>query len=360
MTIGTTDPGPHEHPFAPFVRILGKGKSGSRSLSRVEARQAFGMILRGEAEPVQLGAFLMLLRVKEETGEELAGFVEACRQEMSPPPATLQSDLDWSCYAGKKHQHPWFILSILLLTQAGYRVFLHGADGHTTDRLYTEDALSRLGLPVASNWAGVADQLNQHNLSYLPLRRFCEPLHELIQLRPLLGLRSPVNTLTRMLNPLRAPCSIQSIFHPAYAALHQDTDRILGQARALVFKGDSGEVEIKPQADTRLHLLSGEQQRQLTMPRTLPERVAAVQQPAINPLRALWHGEREDHYASEAVLATAAAALALLQTDLDLPAARQLADRLWRERDTTRLAQPVAARGAIPNTASSSKQSSQP
>ena len=36
-----------EHRFAPYVRILGKGKSGSRALTRTEAREAFGMILRG-------------------------------------------------------------------------------------------------------------------------------------------------------------------------------------------------------------------------------------------------------------------------------------------------------------------------
>jgi anthranilate phosphoribosyltransferase len=336
----STRPGPQEHPFAPFVRILGKGKSGSRSLSRTEARQAFGMIMAGRAEPVQLGAFLMLLRVKEETGEELAGFVEACRAAMSPPPAGLQADLDWSCYAGKKHQHPWFILSVLLLTQAGYRVFMHGAAGHTPGRLYTEDALGQLGLPVASTWSEVKGQLDSDKFSYLPLHRFCQPLHDLIQLRPLLGLRSPVNTLTRMLNPLRAPGSIQSIFHPAYAALHQAADRALGQPRALVFKGDSGEVEIKPQADTRLHLLDGQQAHELMMPRTLAERAAPVEQPRVAPLSALWSGQCEDQYAREAVLATTAAALMLLRPGLDLPAARRQAELLWRERDTTRLPGP--------------------
>jgi anthranilate phosphoribosyltransferase len=61
---------PQEHAFAPYVRILGKGKSGSRSLSLDEARHAFSLILRSEVEPLQLGAFLMLLRVKEETAEE--------------------------------------------------------------------------------------------------------------------------------------------------------------------------------------------------------------------------------------------------------------------------------------------------
>ncbi len=255
MTTSKTPAPMPEHPFAPFVRILGKGKSGSRSLSRTEARQAFSMILQGEAEQLQVGAFLMLLRVKEETAEELAGFVEACRDNMLAPPATLKADLDWSSYAGKKHQHPWYLLSMLLLAGAGYRVFVHGSAGHTPQRLYTQSALQALGIETAASWSDVAGQLDSGNFSYLPLENFCPALQELIQLRPLLGLRSPVNTLTRMLNPLRADASLQSIFHPAYASLHQQTDHLLAQPRALVFKGESGEVEIKPQADTRAHLL---------------------------------------------------------------------------------------------------------
>lgn len=336
MTVSSFQAPRQEHPFAPFVRILGKGKSGSRSLTQLEAAQAFGMILRGETEAVQTGAFLMLLRVKEETGEELAGFVQACRNTMIKPPP-LQADLDWSSYAGKRQQHPWFILSILLLAQAGYRVFIHGADGHTPGRLYTEQALAQLGLPVASNWADVSTQLDSDNFSYLPLRHFCQPLHDLIQLRPLLGLRSPVNTLTRMINPLQAPCSIQSIFHPAYAALHQQTDHILGQPRSIVFKGDSGEVEIKPQADTRLNLLDGNEQRDLLLPRTLPQRVAAVDQPSVEPLRGIWRGDSHDNYATAAVLATTAVSLLLLRPELDLQSAQLLTETLWLERDQGRL-----------------------
>jgi anthranilate phosphoribosyltransferase len=328
---------PKEHAFASFVRTLGKGKTGSRSLEQAEAKAALGMILRGQAEPVQVGAFLMLLRVKEETGAELAGFVEACREEMSQPPPALSADLDWSSYAGKKHQHPWYILAILLLAQAGYRVFIHGSDGHTAGRLYTEQAMRALGLPVASDWDQVGAQLTAQGLSYLPLRAFCPGLHELVQLRPLLGLRSPVNTLTRMLNPLRAPCSLQSIFHPAYASLHQQADLLLGQPRALVFKGDSGEVEIKPTADTRLYLLDDARQHELTMPRRLGERVPAVAAPHTAPLQQLWRGDRADSYALEAVLATAAAGLLLLDPKLDMLQARSAAEALWHDRERARL-----------------------
>lgn len=326
-----------EHPFAPFVRILGKGKSGSRSLSRGEAASAFGMILRGEVEPLQLGAFLMLLRVKEETGEELAGFVDACRSAMVQPAAGLNVDLDWSSYAGKKHHHPWYLLSLLLLANAGYRVLVHGCDGHTPGRLYTEDAMNQLGLPVAQDWDQAAAQLDRANLSYLPLRAFCQPLHELVQLRPLLGLRSPVNTLTRMLNPLAAPASIQSIFHPTYGSLHQDADRLLSQPASLVFKGDSGEVEIKPHADTRLQLLHLGQTEEIVLPRSISGRVADVEQPGVEALRQLWRGDNDGTYGRDAVLATTAVALLCMAAGPDIEQCLRQARGLWDARDRDHL-----------------------
>ena len=333
---GEQQPTP-EHPFAAFIRILGKGKSSTRSLNQSEARQAFTMILRGETEPVQLGAFLMLLRVKEETPEELAGFVEACRENMLAPPAGLSADLDWSSYAGKKHQHPWFILAFLLVTQAGHRVFIHGAKGHTPGRLYTEDAMRELNLPVASDWMEVSLQLEKQSLSYLPLEAFCSPLETLIQLRPLLGLRSPVNTLSRMLNPLRATASLQSIFHPAYARLHLESDRLLGQCRTTVFKGDSGEVEIKPHADTTVHRLSDGEMDQFLLPRALPDRATSVDAPSVEPLRALWQGKSDDPYGLNASLATTASALMVIRPELDYQSAQQQATQLWKNRDLTRL-----------------------
>lgn len=100
MTLST----PAEHPFAQFVRILGKGKRGARSLTREEAREALGMILDGRVEDTQLGAFLMLLRHKEESSEELAGFTEAVRERLQVP--SLRVDLDWPSYAGKKRHLP--------------------------------------------------------------------------------------------------------------------------------------------------------------------------------------------------------------------------------------------------------------
>lgn len=337
MTDALSNTPADDHPFAHYVRILGRGKSGSRSLSQAEANDAFGMILRGEVLELQLGAFLMLLRVKEESPQELAGFVQACRTHWVQPPVDLQADLDWSSYAGKKHHHPWYILSMLLLAEAGHRVFVHGCAGHTPERLYTENAFRGLGLPVAQHWQDTARQLDEYKLSYLPLDAFCPELARMVQLKPLLGLRSPVNTLTRMLNPLRANASLQSIFHPAYARLHQEADRLLQQPSAAVFKGESGEIEIKPHADTRISVLHGAQRSELEFSRVLQGRVADVERPAVAPLRALWQGTTDDDYGRSATLATTAAAMLVLRPSLSVNDAHKTAEDLWLARNVETL-----------------------
>lgn len=163
-----------EHPFAEFVRILGKGKKGARSLSQDEAYRAMKMIMADEVLPEQLGAFLMLMRVKEETPEELAGFVLAARESGSLIRSCAIADLDWSTYAGKRRHLPWFILSALLLAENGIKVFMHGAEGPSSSRLYTETALAYLGIQSAQNPEQVKDQLQNTHFSYFARASFAQ------------------------------------------------------------------------------------------------------------------------------------------------------------------------------------------
>ena len=141
-----------EHPFAQYVRIIGKGPHLSRPLNQEEMRAAAGMILAGEVEPIQLGAFLCVLRVRTEVPEEGAGFVEAVRDTLILPPDPPRADLDWSSYSGKARQLPWFLLAVLLLAQNGTRVFMHGTEGHTPGRLYTRVALEALACRSRTRW----------------------------------------------------------------------------------------------------------------------------------------------------------------------------------------------------------------
>src|SRR5271165_4861477 len=156
------------HPFARFIAALGRGKTLTRSLTIEEAEEAMAMILAGETLPEQLGAFLMLLRVKEESPAEIAGFVRAARAMIPTPARAVRVDVDWSSYAGKGRQLPWFILSALLLARNGWRVFMHGADAHTEGRIYTGAALCALGLAPSRTLEEASDRLAERNFAYLP------------------------------------------------------------------------------------------------------------------------------------------------------------------------------------------------
>ena len=217
------------HPFARFTAILGRGRTLTRSLTIDEAEEAMAMILAGRTLPEQLGAFLMLLRVKEESPAEIAGFVRAARAAMRPPARRRRVDLDWSSYAGKGRQLPWFILSAQILARNGWRVFMHGAEGHTEGRIYTGAALRTLGLPVSASLDEAADRLEAVNFAYCPIDVLSPKIADMLELRPILGLRSPVHSFARMLNPLAAPCHAAGRVPPG---LHGAPSRSGGSSRA--------------------------------------------------------------------------------------------------------------------------------
>ena len=321
----------NEHAFAQFIRTIGKGKTGRRSLTQQEAQVAMQMILANKIEPLQLGAFLMVLRVKEESAEEIAGFVLACREYINQDkPDMIKPDLDWSSYAGKKRQPPWFLLSALLLAQSGYRVFMHGASGHTLNRLYSEEVLKQLGITIATDWQQCEQQLNAYNFSFMPIKSLCKPLHDIIELRPLLGLRSPVHTLARLLNPLGADATLQSVFHPSYTDTHHHAAQLLGQKNAAVFKGEGGEVEYRPQADITVKGLTDGESDQYTIPR----QSEAPSDTVVNAqaLLDLWQDKNTNTHGLNAVLGTTAIALKTMGVEKGIPQAQQLAKQMWGQR----------------------------
>ncbi len=321
-----------EHPFAPYVRILGKGRKGSRPLTQEEACQAMRMIMAGRVLPEQLGAFLMLMRVKEETPEELAGFVRAVREAFDFTPGCAV-DLDWPTYAGKRRHLPWFLLSALLLAENGTAVFMHGAAGHTAGRLYTEDALSALGLRAADSVDMACQQLAAEGFSYLPLQQFCRKLQDIIELRPIMGLRSPVHTLVRLLNPFAADCSIQGIFHPGYRPVHQQAAALLGQPHMAVLKGEGGETERNPDMDCLVQSVHNGALTDELWPAVFARRHVKAEHLQPEQLALLWRGGWQDEFAEASVVATAAVALRLLGKAENQPQAHALARRYWHERN---------------------------
>ncbi|MPW45026.1 glycosyl transferase family protein [Acinetobacter guerrae] len=319
-----------EHPFAQYVRILGKGKTGSRSLSYEEAYAAFSMILKGEVLDVQLGAFLMLLRVKEESVEELTGFVQATKDQLNFAP--LAVDLDWSSYAGKRKHYPWFLLSALTLAKHGYNIVMHGAAGHTINRVYTEQVLEYLGYPICQSEQDVKQQLQQQHFAYLPLEAISPVLNDMISLRNVMGLRSPVHTLARLINPFNAKATLQAIFHPAYRSSHQQAAYRLGYKNSAVIKGEGGEFERNPDAKTLICGIKNGELYEYELPKLTPERSPTEEELDLETFKQVWLGHTRHEYGETALIETMGIALYSMNIVEDYAQAMDKAKELWNTR----------------------------
>ncbi len=320
------------HPFARFIQILGKGRNGMRPLSQDEAYEAMNMIACYDVEPEQIGAFLMLMRVKEETAEEVAGFTRALSESIPRHGQTLVPAIDWAAYAGKKRQLPWFVLAALILSRRGYPVLMHGMS-RSDERVYVPEALDALDMGTADSLKEAGKQLQEGGFAYLPISKLSPLTAQLISMRDLFGLRAPLHTVARMLNPLKAPLSLMGVFHPNFAAIHQQAAQLIEQPSALICKGEGGEFERIPDRAVELNGVAGDAAWQETWSAmTKPGRQLRQERLNLNHFRAVWEGEAEDAYGELAVTGT----LALVQRALGLvesaDSAHKLATEWWQQR----------------------------
>ncbi len=327
-----------EHPFAQYVRILGKGRKASRSLSFDESVAAMSMIIAGEVKAVQLGAFLMLLRIKEESPEELAGFAQAVRNSLNIPEQPL-ADFDWPSYAGKREHLSHYVLSMILLSDHGYTILSHGAKGHTEGRVYTETVFEAFNLNIANNLDDAKSILQKNNLVYLPLRNFCEPLSNIMDLRNEFGLRSPVHSFAKLINPGKCRAMLIPTFHPSYKPVHQEAALLLGEKNIAVFKGDSGEAERRPNAILSVDCLQNGEALTEKWPTMMELNEKQQIAPDIDCLKQVWCDKAEKDiqvYADNAIVGTCALALKTLKPESSLNEAMQEAEHIWHTRDKER------------------------
>lgn len=324
--------------LAPYIHAMGRGPGRARNLALHEAEDAMRMILTGHADAHATGALLMLMRYRGETPAEIAGFARAMRATL---PTLAQVDLDWPSYAaGRTRGLPWFLLAARLVAQSGARVLMHGWNSHQSDGADVRSALARAGIAQAASPDDAAQLLDRDGIAYLPLECLAPRVLDLLRLREVLGLRSCINTVCRVLNPARAPAAVQGVFHPPYRPLQQAAGEILGQPGLCILKGGGGEFERNPTKDLTLFRLESGRPLETVLPPLLPDaRKLADATCAPVALAALWHGTLTDDFAQSIVTGTAAAALIALGHAPD--AAHQLAAALWAERLKSQASQPL-------------------
>lgn len=323
-------------PFSDYIKLIGKGQKSSKTLTREQAYQAMSMVLDGKVSQDQRGAFLMLLRLREETAEEIAGFTDACRERVIELPTQQAIDLDIGCYAGKRRHLPWYLLAVACLVKAGYRVFLHGTKEWQSKRFYASDVLPRLGLTTCHSAQQICGSLDSRGVAYAELSLIHPKLDTLIQLREEFGLRSCANTLGRLLNPSQAVNMIQGVHHEHVDIRHGVVNSFYPEINSLCFRGDGGDPEVNPDKATNLILTRKGVTEELCVNSDLDGWSIKDKMDQPDVMILLWQDQAPHTYGESAVLASLTAYLMLLES-LTEHQAQQKAQTLWQSRDVNGL-----------------------
>lgn len=228
------------------IRTVGRGERGRKPLSFEQAYQVMNEYLDGEIGDDQMAMLMMLIRVQNETHDEIAGFVKAFQSRMPK----IGADIDWPCYAGKRASagKPWHIIAAKILADNGYKVLLHGHLEATSVREHVRSYLDELEIPLARDSEQAHDMLELYNIAYLPLAHFSSQAVVMLDWKNRYGLRTPINTVVRALNPGNAKYGLRGSFHPGFQQLHAEVEQSVGlsQHAVISFKGQSGESEYNP------------------------------------------------------------------------------------------------------------------
>ena len=322
--------------FSEYIKLTGRGEKGRRPLTMAESQQALTDYLNGDATLLQMAVLLMLQRVRCETPEEAAGYISALRTKIDSDWQTLETDLDWPCFAGKKRQPPWLLLAAKLLAANGVKILLHGHMTVDLVKYQVESACPLLDITIANTPVLAKQALQKNALVYIPLSSYCPELIELLALREQVGLRTPLNTVARSLNPSSAPYSVHGVFHKSYEKIHAEAALLNNEHSMIAFKGEGGESEINPRVSTLacgVTQVNGETKYvEQDWPTYLEEFSGEHTEVSAEYLLKVWNKEIEDQYGDAAVITTVAIVLKQMQPKLTQQNALDKAKLMWQAR----------------------------
>ncbi len=232
-----------------YIKAVGAGQKRARALTREEAREAMTILIEDRATPEQVGAFLLALRMKGETADELAGFVDALRTTFPAHENSERSWIDIDCHGdGHKGRASLLPAAACIVASLGHPVLLRADLGSSTARHGIASALEGLGL--ISHPARPA--LAKPPIAVIDLREYCPPLKRLVDLRPLFGVRTVAQTLMKLLDPLPSRLRLVGVFHAPYLESTARALAILSDMPAVCVQALGGLPEAAPGKITRI------------------------------------------------------------------------------------------------------------
>jgi anthranilate phosphoribosyltransferase len=223
--------------IAQYIKVIGRGKDGARALTRAQAADLFGQVLDGTVTDLEIGGFCLAMRIKGETAEEMAGFLDATYQRLHQLPATDRPAVVLPSYNGARKLPVLTPLLALLLAREGLPVLVHGTATEAS-RVFVADVLAALDIaPLRTVQALVKGQV-----LFAPTELLCPGLKRLLDVRRAVGLRNPAHSLVKIMNPCQGKALVVSSYtHPEYAVSMAHTFELI-QANALLLRGTEGEV----------------------------------------------------------------------------------------------------------------------
>jgi anthranilate phosphoribosyltransferase len=225
-----------------YIKDIGRGKEGARSLSRAQAADLMGQVLDGAVSDLELGGFCLAMRIKGETPEEMAGFLDATHARLQRVPGNRRPVVVLPSYNGARKLPLLTPLLALWLARQGAAVLVHGTA--TEDkRIAAEAVFAALGIAPAAPVEAIAPG----QCAFVPTEALLPGLKRLLDVRRAVGLRNPGHSLVKLMNPVAGPALIVGSYtHPEYALSMAETFALTG-AHALLLRGTEGE----PVADAR-------------------------------------------------------------------------------------------------------------
>lgn len=234
--------------FRDLLRKVGSGVHTGEDLNRAEAAAATEMILREEATPAQIGAFLIAHRIKRPTGEELAGMLDAYDQ-IGPKLQSIDSSpvILGVPYDGRSRTAPVNVLTALLLITAGQPVVMHGSDRMPT----------KYGVPLIDIWQGLGidwtglslaqtqQVFKTTKLGFIYLPQHFPQAQKLFEYRDQIGKRPPFATMELIWCPYAGDAHIISGFvHPPTEIMFQVAFATRGTRNFTMVKGLEGSCDL--------------------------------------------------------------------------------------------------------------------
>jgi anthranilate phosphoribosyltransferase len=240
-----------------FIKEIGRGKNAARDLSHEDARTLFTAILNNDIPPLQLGAILIALRIKGESLDELAGFLEACEAgypHLKAPAGTVP--LVIPAYNGARQLPNLTPLLASLVAREGVPVLVHGVPDDP-GRVTTLEVFQAMGITPANSIAEAEEQLTDRKLAVIAIDTLAPAIARTLKLRRDIGLRSSAHTLVKMIQPFTTKAvRLVSVTHPEYLDRMRAFFTQHG-ANALLLRGAEGEAVAHPRREPVIEWLDG-------------------------------------------------------------------------------------------------------